>query len=69
VNKAVSPLMKSLPLNELKFVHDIAVILDGSKFTNRTVAQAAVALGEERRSSQWRAKVFEIQSTIDRKSL
>ena len=63
------PVAESTALNELKFVHDIAVILDGSKFTNGTVAQAAVALGEERRSSLLRAKVFKIHSAIDRKSL
>ena len=69
VNKTVSPLLKALPLNELKFVHDIAVILDGSKFTNGTVTQAAVALGEERRSNRWLAKFLKIHMAIDRKSL
>ena len=54
----------TLSLNELKLVHDLAVILDRSKFTSRTVAREAVALSEERRSRLLRASVLKIQSAI-----
>ena len=53
-------------LNELKLVHDIAVILDRSKFTNQTVAREAVALGEERRSRLWRTSALKIQERHER---
>jgi hypothetical protein len=54
----------TLSLNELKLVHDLAVILDCSKFTNQTVARAAVALGEERRSRLWRASALKIRAPL-----
>jgi hypothetical protein len=60
----VPPRLTALSINELKLVHDIAVILDHSKFTNQTVAREAVALNEERQSRLWRASVLKIQSAI-----
>ena len=53
--------LNALSLNELKLVHDFAVIIDRSKFTSQTVAREAVALGEERRSRLWRASALKIQ--------
>jgi hypothetical protein len=55
--------LTNLSLNELKFVHGLAEILDRSKFTNETVTKAAVALGDERRSRLWRASALRRQST------
>ena len=65
MSNVVPSRLNSLSLNELKLVHDIAVILDHSKFTSRTVAREAVALSEERRSRLLRASVLKIQSAID----
>ena len=61
--KPVPSRLTALSLNELKFVHALAEILDRSKFTNQTIARAATALGEERRSRLWRASALRTRST------
>ena len=55
---AVPSWLSTLSDEDLKLMHDLAVILDRSKFTNKEVARAAVALGEERHNRLWRSNVL-----------